>query len=57
MSDKSDFQKISEFLVDVEDMAKERGVVAFSGIPERQGNKIIVLVRFDDYDIPNEKEI
>jgi len=48
----SDFQKISEFIVDVEDLAKERGLDAFSDIPFRSGNKVCVIIRFDDYDTP-----
>ena len=48
MSDKSDFQKISELLVDIEDMAQKKNVAVFHDIPQRRGTKITVMLRLDD---------
>ena len=46
--DTSNLSKLSEFLVDVEDMAKERGVSAFVGIPDKiDENFWSVVCRFE----------
>ncbi|MHC4240463.1 MAG: hypothetical protein ACYSUC_12065 [Planctomycetota bacterium] len=44
----SNLNKLAELLIDVEDMAKERGVSAFVGIPDKVDEKFwSVVCRFE----------
>ena len=40
----SDLTKLSAFLVDIEDLARERGILPFIGIPDKLGDDIWCVV-------------